>query len=77
MASWWEREQRTYKGTMLRGWANLVASRYGRPVYLTGGALKDAWKIARTLEHLDKLDDPFFGETPHVLTHPRFEELDD
>ena len=34
-------------------------------------------KIARTLEHLDELDDPFFGETPHVLTHPRFEELDD
>ncbi len=42
MASWWEREERTYKGRMLRGWANLVASRYGRPVYLVGGALKDA-----------------------------------
>jgi hypothetical protein len=42
MASWWEREGHTYKGRMLRGWANLMASRYGRPVYLTGGALTDA-----------------------------------
>jgi hypothetical protein len=42
MASWWEREGHTYKGRMLRGWANLLASRYGRPVYLTGGVLKDA-----------------------------------
>jgi hypothetical protein len=41
--SWWEREKNTYRGGMLKGWANLVASRYGRPVYLTGGALKDAW----------------------------------
>lgn len=41
-ALWWEREQNTYRGRMLRGWANLLASRYGRPVYLTGGALKDA-----------------------------------
>ena len=40
--SWWERNGRTYKGRMLRGWANLLASRYGRPIYLTGGALKDA-----------------------------------
>jgi hypothetical protein len=42
MASWWEREGNTYKGRMLRGWANLVASRYGRPVYLTGSAVKEA-----------------------------------
>ncbi len=41
-SSWWETEQNTYKGRMLRGWANLVASRYGRPVYLTGGGLRDA-----------------------------------
>lgn len=40
--SWWEREGRTYRGRMLRGWANLIASRYGRPVYLVGGALEDA-----------------------------------
>jgi hypothetical protein len=40
--SWVAREMGTYKGRMLRGWSNLVASRYGRPVYLTGGALKDA-----------------------------------
>jgi hypothetical protein len=41
--SWWDRQKNTYQGMMLRGWANLVASRYGRPVYLVGGALKDAW----------------------------------
>src|ERR1017187_3418817 len=46
--SWWERAGRMHKGKMLRGWANLVASRYGRPVYLTGGALKDA--IPRDLD---------------------------
>lgn len=40
--SWVEREINTYKGRMLRGWANLMASRYGRPVYLVGGALKDS-----------------------------------
>lgn len=30
-----------WRGKALRGWANLMASRYGRPVYLTGSALEE------------------------------------
>jgi len=40
--SWFEKAGNTWKGSYLRGWANLMASRYGRPVYLVGGALTDA-----------------------------------
>lgn len=40
--AWVERAMRGWQGRSLRGWANLMASRYGRPVYLTGGALTDA-----------------------------------
>jgi hypothetical protein len=39
--SWFGQHSNTWKGSRLRGWANLMASRYGRPVYLVGGALKD------------------------------------
>lgn len=39
--TWAERERGTWRMRSLRGWANLMASRYGRPVYLCGGALKD------------------------------------
>ncbi|HEY2509508.1 MAG TPA: hypothetical protein VGI39_01510 [Polyangiaceae bacterium] len=40
--SWADRKLNDWQGRMLRGWANLMASRYGRPVFLCGGALKDA-----------------------------------
>ena len=40
--AWFERMRSHWQGRSLRGWANLMASRYGRPVYLVGGALKDA-----------------------------------
>lgn len=40
--AWAERAWNQWQGRALRGWANLMASRYGRPVYLTGGALKDS-----------------------------------
>lgn len=40
--SWFETAGNTWRGSALRGWANLMASRYGRPVYLVGGALVDA-----------------------------------
>jgi hypothetical protein len=39
--SWAVRCLAGWQGKLLRGWANLMASRYGRPVYLVGGALED------------------------------------
>ena len=40
--SWFELPGNMWKHSMLRGWANLMASRYGRPVYLVGSALTQA-----------------------------------
>jgi hypothetical protein len=40
--SWADKKFNTWQGSALRGWSNLMASRYGRPVYLVGGALQDA-----------------------------------
>jgi len=42
LQSWAEREWNSYRGRMLRGWSNLMASRFGRPVWLVGGALEHA-----------------------------------
>ena len=40
--AWAARELTSWRGKSLRGWANLMASRYGRPVYLVGSALEEA-----------------------------------